>query len=440
MNLLFLSTLLLASALGLSACGDKSSEHAGHGDHGHGHEEDHAPEARHGHGHGDGRGETRHDEITKGPRGGRLLESGEFALEVTIFEDGVPPEFRLYPTAAGKPVPPSEVKVTMELARVNGLKGGKLDQHVFAPKNDYLLSPAEVYEPHSFDVKVEAMRQGHQYEWSYESPEGRAEIEPDMAAASDVKTARVAGGEIRQNLASYGSIQPNAERVRTVTARFPGIVKTVSVKVGDTVKSGQTLATIESNESLQVYAVAAPIAGTVTRRATNPGESAASEALFEVADFSTVWADLSVFPRDRARLKLGQTVEVEAADGAASDSGTVAYISPLGTATQALVARVVLDNASARWTPGQFVNAQIAVGAVAAQSVVPQSAVQTFRDRDVVFVTDGTHYQAQPVELGRRDAEQVEVIAGLEPGAQVVVGNSFLIKADIEKSGAAHDH
>jgi cobalt-zinc-cadmium efflux system membrane fusion protein len=44
------------------------------------------------------------------------------------------------------------------------------------------------------------------------------------------------------------------------------------------------------------------------------------------------------------------------------------------------------------------------------------------------------------VKIGRRDSERVEILSGLSLGARIVTNNSFLIKADIEKSGAAHDH
>jgi hypothetical protein len=45
-----------------------------------------------------------------------------------------------------------------------------------------------------------------------------------------------------------------------------------------------------------------------------------------------------------------------------------------------------------------------------------------------------------PGELGKRDATQVEVLSGLKAGDQVVVEQSYLVKADIEKSGASHEH
>lgn len=416
--------LLLGCALALVACGTAHDE-VGHAAHG----EDPAHEEGHG-----------HDAPARGPHGGRLLEEGGFALEVAIFERGVPPEFRLYATLDGKPVPPQAVAATIALTRVTGVPGGVVDRHAFAPREDHLVSPAEVYEPHSFEAKVEATHAGRTYTWIYDSPEGRVDIAAAAAAAQGIETAAVAAGTIGETLALYGRIQTNAERLRAVTARFPGIVETVTVQAGDAVRAGQTLATVESNESLRSYAVTAPISGTVLKRNTNPGQNAGAEALFEIADFGSVWAELSVFPRDRGRLRAGQGVEITAADGGQSGSGRVGFISPVGTDSQSLVARVVLDNAAGTWTPGQFVSGQVTVARSPAALVVPLTALQSFRDWDVVAVVEGERYQLQPVELGRRDATHAEVLAGLVSGARIVVNNSYLIKADVEKSGAAHDH
>ena len=72
--------------------------------------------------------------------------------------------------------------------------------------------------------------------------------------------------------------------------------------------------------------------------------------------------------------------------------------------------------------------------------MVPLAALQTFRDWDVVFVRVGDTYEIRPVELGKRDGERVQILSGLKPGAAVVVEQSYLVKADIEKSGASHDH
>jgi len=71
---------------------------------------------------------------------------------------------------------------------------------------------------------------------------------------------------------------------------------------------------------------------------------------------------------------------------------------------------------------------------------VKASAIQQFRDWDVVFMKDGATYEIAILELGRRDGEWVEVVSGLKPGATYVTENSFVVKADVMKSGASHDH
>ena len=114
-------------------------------------------------------------------------------------------------------------------------------------------------------------------------------------------------------------------------------------------RQGQALASVESNESLQVYTTASPLAGVITERLTNPGEQAEAAPLFTVADLSTVWVELSLFPRDRARVKLGQDVRVQATDGGLSGDGQIVFVSPLGTgATQTITARVLLDTGRPR--------------------------------------------------------------------------------------------
>jgi cobalt-zinc-cadmium efflux system membrane fusion protein len=147
-----------------------------------------------------------------------------------------------------------------------------------------------------------------------------------------------------------------------------------------------------------------------------------------------------VFPRDRTRLRAGLQVTVMAGDGR-SAAGTIDYLAPVGDrASQTVTARVVLDNADARWTPGEFVEARVSVGETPVPLAVPLAAVQRFRDFDVVFAQVGETYEVRMLSLGRRDERFVEVRDGLAPGTVYVTDNSYLIKADIEKSGASHDH
>jgi cobalt-zinc-cadmium efflux system membrane fusion protein len=66
--------------------------------------------------------------------------------------------------------------------------------------------------------------------------------------------------------------------------------------------------------------------------------------------------------------------------------------------------------------------------------------LQSFRDFTVVYAQVGDTYEVRMLELGRRDGQFVEVLGGLEAGTTYVTDNSYLVKADIEKSGASHDH
>jgi cobalt-zinc-cadmium efflux system membrane fusion protein len=215
----------------------------------------------------------------------------------------------------------------------------------------------------------------------------------------------------------------------------------VSKTVGDSVRAGEVLARVESNDSLQVYAVTAPIGGVITARMTNPGQQAGDTPLFTISDLAQVRAQLSVFPRDLARVRVGQHVRLTTVDGERTASGAITRIAPAsGNANQALTVWASFDAGDGGWTPGLYVNAEVMVGGAQVPLAVKASGLQTFRDFTVVFARVGETYEVRMLELGRSDGEYVEVLGGLKPGTEYVSENSYLIKADIEKSGASHDH
>src|SRR5688572_67525 len=78
--------------------------------------------------------EAAEEEIERGPHGGRLLRSGDFALELRIFEQGVPPEYHAYGHLDGKPLAPTEFALNVTLSRL----GGRVDQFDFTPTGDFL--------------------------------------------------------------------------------------------------------------------------------------------------------------------------------------------------------------------------------------------------------------------------------------------------------------
>ena len=376
------------------------------------------------------------EDVPKGPHGGRLLTLDAFAVEITIFEKGVPPEFHVYPYRNGEPIPLDQVTLRIELARLDG----QVDKFKFEPQADYLRGEGVVTEPHSFDVTVIATHQGKTYQWQYENYEGRTQIAATMAAESGIETEVVGPAKIRETLALTGRVQADPNRVAHVRARYDGMVKSVRRNLGDVVKAGEILAEVQSNESLQTYAIKAPISGLIVHREIQIGEATSEEPLFIITDLSQVWIEFDVFDRDLNRVQTGQSVTVETLDDQYV-SGKISWISPLAShASQSVHARVELSNPVGKFRPGQFVRGQVVLAENEVPLAVKLPAIQRFRDFQVVFSRFGETYEVRMLELGKRDTEWVEVLGGLKPGTEYVTQNSYLIKADIEKSGASHDH
>ncbi|HUH30132.1 MAG TPA: efflux RND transporter periplasmic adaptor subunit [Rhodanobacter sp.] len=372
----------------------------------------------------------------RGPHNGRLLRDGPFALEITVYETGVPPEFRLYGYRDGKPLPPAALQPVVEIKRLDG----EATRFTFHPKGDALVAGNTVVEPHSFDVKVNVTYEGKTHAWTYASYEGRVSMPAATAAASGVKTSTAGPATIRDVLPLMGHVAIDRSRQAMVRARFPGIVRSVPVNLGDRVRRGQTLATVEGNDSMRSYAVTAPLDGVVLARDTNAGDVAGAAPLFEIADLSSVWIELHAVGRDADRLRPGQTVNVRPASGGEALVTRIDALVPVTNAGMSVVARARIPNQDSAWRPGMAVVGDVTVAEREVPLAVKISGLQRFRDFTVVFAQVGDTYEVRMLELGARDDTSVEVLGGLKPGTAYVSEQSFLIRADIEKSGASHDH
>ncbi len=376
-------------------------------------------------------------EYERGPHRGRMLRVDDFALEVTIFEEGVPPEFHMYPTENGKPVPPQQVQLTVTLSRLDG----EVNTIPFTPVQDYLRGTQTVVEPHSFDVTVVANYKNKAHKWSYQSYEGRTTINEAAANAAGLKSEVAGPGIIRSTVTVTGRIALDPARSAQVRPRFNGIVREIRKTIGDPVQAGDVLAVIESNESLQGYQVRSPIAGRITQRWASSGELVGDRPIFEIADIREVVAEFSVFPRHLAAVKEGQAVTVSALESDATQGAKIDVLSPVADPiTQTIVARVRINNAEGLWRPGMTVSGRIVTGEREVPLMVKNSGLQGFRDFTVVFAKVRETYEVRMLELGESDGTHTEVLGGLKPGTPYASENSFLIKADIEKSGASHDH
>lgn len=295
-------------------------------------------------------------------------------------------------------------------------------------------------------VSQASSTQAHAEDGAHADEAGQADatiIPPRIATDSGIRVAPAAAGTIADEHEVQGLLTPVDGRIAQAVARFPGPVRSLRANVGDPVLAGQALASIESNLSLTTYSVHAPISGVITARNAQVGGAVGEGApLFEIADLSTLWVDLHIFGRDTQHITAGVPVTVTRMTDGVSQTTTLERVLPgTATASQSTVARAVLHNRDGLWRPGAAVKARIVVASTLAALVVPLAALQTMEGREVVFVRTGQDtYTAHAVELGARDAAQVEVLSGIAVGDAVVIAQSYVVKADIGKGSAEHEH
>jgi cobalt-zinc-cadmium efflux system membrane fusion protein len=266
-------------------------------------------------------------------------------------------------------------------------------------------------------------------------------LTPDRARNAGIETVVAGQAEIRTTLTLHGTIRPNAEREQDIRARYPGVVREVAKRIGDTVGASDELLRVESNESLQTYPIRSPIAGRVIERRTNPGDAVdSSTVLLRVADLSTVWVEFALFARDLGQVRPGMMVSFRGASAEEQGQARITYVAPAGQAdSQSVVARAVVDNRDGRWVPGQFVTGEVVIADTQARVAVVPAALQELQGKTVVFVEKEHGFEARPVQLGKRSRSAIEVLTGLSPGERYASQNSYLIKADLLKGEAEEE-
>lgn len=468
-----------------------------HGEAGHDHEKDHgqahAPQPQ---------------EISKGPHGGKLFTQDGYGVEVSIFEQNVPPEFRVYIYQDGKALDPASSNISIQLERL----GASPEQFSFSKENDYLKGSAVVEEPHSFKASITAKHDDKSYQFAYEQIEARVKIADKQVTLNSIEVLTAGPAKIKNVLLLQGEIKPNADKSVHIVPRVSGIVESISANAGDKVRKGQVLASISSqsiadlrsdllaaqkrvglarstfNREKQLweekisaeqdylqaqhdlqeaeinygrvqqklgalgagasgkgqarYEIRSPIDGVVTNKQVSQGQVVSEfDNIFEVVDLSSVWVEMTIYAKDINTVKTGHKVTVKASAFDAQAIGTIAYVGALvGAQSRTAMARVVLGNADKTWLPGLPVNIELISDEVEVPLAVSVEGIQTLKDWSVVFGRYGEYFEARPLELGRRDDKYVEVLKGLSAGDKYAAGNSFLIKADIGKAGATHDH
>ncbi|MET0519919.1 MAG: efflux RND transporter periplasmic adaptor subunit [Burkholderiaceae bacterium] len=193
---------------------------------------------------------------------------------------------------------------------------------------------------------------------------------------------------------------------------------------------------------LNRFEVRAPFGGTVVEKHLSLGESVREDAsIFTVSDLGSVWAEFAVSPRDLAALRVGQKVRVSSSAFDGRAEGTISYIGALlGEQTRTARARVTLTNPGGAWRPGLFVTVAVLGKPQDVALAVGVDAVQMVDGRPVAFKAVAGGFAPTPIRTGRSDSRSVEVLEGLRPGDRVAAGNSFVLKAELGKGSAEHEH
>ena len=195
---------------------------------------------------------------------------------------------------------------------------------------------------------------------------------------------------------------------------------------------------VESSESLKRYRLKAPFDGIITTQHATKGELTDNDALFTVANFDQVWAEFHVFPAQVRRVAAGQSIEVSA--DTETTTARLQHLIPSATGQPFVLARAAIDNREGLWTPGLLLQGKISIDQRKVNIRIDNRALQTIDDKPVIFINDGDEYAPRAITLGLRDSKFSEVLEGLNAGEKYVLENSYLIKADLEKSGASHEH
>jgi cobalt-zinc-cadmium efflux system membrane fusion protein len=268
--------------------------------------------------------------------------------------------------------------------------------------------------------------------------EGHIEISAQTIKTVGITTQVVSAGEIKQRLTLYGSLTTDPSAVSQVRARFPGLITKLTVHVGDKVNQGQVIAEVESNNSLSRYNIVAPISGIISNRHANQGEIANEQVLLTIKDYQQLWLELQVFPTQQAKISVGQTVTITSEQQQAES--IIKQLLPTHTDTPFIVARVPLDNTQSTWTVGNLLSGSVVINTQTSPIVIDNLAIQVMEGKQVVFIKNEHGFEVRVVNLGLSDGQFSQVSAGLAHGEIYALQNSYLLKAELEKSSAAHHH
>lgn len=206
-------------------------------------------------------------------------------------------------------------------------------------------------------------------------------------------------------------------------------------------KKLQTLGLNPVNKNTR-FELRSPIAGHLINKHIAKGEFLDGKTnAFVIADLSEVWAEMMASESQLEHIRLSNQVEVRSQNSSRESSGKISHVgSVIDEKTRTVEAHAEILNPDRFWKPGMFVTVSIQNKSRQVPIAVKKEAIQTLKGKPFVFVRYKNIIQGLPVVLGERDRHWVEIVEGLKAGQEYISSNSYLIKAELEKSSAEHSH
>ncbi len=246
---------------------------------------------------------------------------------------------------------------------------------------------------------------------------------PELVASQD-EYVRARRAAVRFAASSLPEVRQGADDLVT-SARERLLSFDVPAKLLDRLDAG--------GEAQRTVTLDAPTSGFVTTKDVFAGSRVEpGMTLFTISDLSRIWVDAAVYEQEASLIRVGQTADVTLPyDPAFRNTGRVSYVYPtLDPATRTLRVRVELANPDFALKPGMYANVELGMDS-AEGMLIPEDAVLDSGVRQVVFVRTGEGvFEPREVELGVRSDGQVQVLAGVAEGEQVVVRANFLLDSE----------
>ncbi|MCC6910141.1 MAG: efflux RND transporter periplasmic adaptor subunit [Phycisphaerales bacterium] len=268
----------------------------------------------------------------------------------------------------------------------------------------------------------------------------------DRALGLYEKSEGIALTEVQRREGEYKAalaVQQSAQAAATAAENYLHILG---------MKQREVEALILSGEIDPRFTIHAPLAGQVVEREVTLGElvSPDREKLLVIADTRVLWV-LADVPEARVHeVQVGARAWVTVGTvGSQAYEGQVAFISPLvDPTTRTAQVRIEVPASEVALKPGMFAQVEIvSTGSggemPAAVIAVPEEAIQVVEGGPAVFVPvegEANTFAKRAVSIGRTVGGLVPIHSGLADGESFVASGSFILKAELGKGSAAHEH